>query len=170
VLGETGDKEDVVKRRWLVLFLALVGSSLFAGNALANHLPDPANTTTILARGTLSAEVKYNLDGIKVQTKNPVDVVSVEVHFAPGASAGWHFHPGPVFVVVKSGTISVYDESCTKHTYTTNDTFFEAGRAASLLVKNESVDTEVVVYGTFIVPVGAAPLRIGSAHLCGIVE
>jgi hypothetical protein len=28
----------------------------------------------------------------------------------------------------------------------------------------------VRVYGTFIVPFGATPLRIGSAHLCGIEE
>jgi len=147
-----------------------MGSSLFAGNALANHLPAVPNVTTVLARGTLNAEVKYNLDGIKVQTKNAVDVVSTEVHFAPGASAGWHFHPGPVFVVVKSGTLSVWDESCTKNTYSTGNTFFEEGRAASLLVKNESATTEVVVFATFIVPVGATPLRTGSAHLCGIEQ
>ena len=63
-----------------------------------------------------------------------------------------------------------WDEDCVKHTYSPGSTFFEAGRAASLLVKNESATTTVRVYGTFIVPVGATPLRIGSAHLCGIEE
>jgi quercetin dioxygenase-like cupin family protein len=159
-----------VKRRWFVLLLALLGSSLFAGNALANHLPDNANFTTLSARGTLADEVKYNLDGIKFQTKNPVDVATLEVTFPPGASAGWHFHPGPVFVVIREGTLSVWNEDCVKNEYSPGETFFEAGRAASLLVKNESATTTVRVYGTFIVPEGAAPLRIGSEHLCGIEE
>ena len=159
-----------MKRRWFVLLLALLGSSLFAGNVLANHLPANPNVTTASARGTLSEEVKYNLDGIKIQTKNPVDVATLEVTFGPGASAGWHFHPGPVFVVIREGTLSVWTEDCVKTEYSPGETFFEAGRAASLLVKNESATTTVRVYATFIVPVGANPLRTGSPHLCGMEE
>lgn len=159
-----------MKRRWIVLLLALLGSSLFAGNVLANHLPAVANFTTASARGTLADEVKYNLDGIKIQTKNPVDVATLEVTFAPGASAGWHFHPGPVFVVIREGTLSVWTEDCVKTTYSPGSVFFEEGRAASLLVKNESASVTVRVYGTFIVPVGANPLRTGGPHLCGIEE
>lgn len=159
-----------MKRRWFVLLVALVGSSLFAGSVLASHPPTNINVTTTSQRGTLADEVKYNLDGIKIQTKNPVDVVTAEVTFAPGASAGWHFHPGPVFVVIREGTLSVWNEDCVKNEYSPGETFFEAGRAESLLVKNESATTTVRVYGTFIVPVGATPLRTGSAHLCGIEE
>lgn len=159
-----------MKRRWFVLLLVMLGSSLFAGNVLANHLPAVPNVTTDIARGTLADEVKYNLDGIKIQTKNPVDVATLEVTFAPGATAGWHFHPGPVFVVIRSGTLSVWNEDCVKNTYSAGSTFFEAGRSESLLVKNESATTPALVYGTFIVPVGAAPLRVGSPHLCGVAE
>jgi quercetin dioxygenase-like cupin family protein len=159
-----------VKRRWFILLVAVLGSSLFAGNALANHLPANPNITTSIARGTLAAEVKYNLDGIKIQTKNPVDVATLEVTFGPGASAGWHFHPGPVFVVIREGTLSVWNEDCVKTTYSPGSVFFEEGRAASLLVKNESTTVTARVYGTFIVPVGASPLRIGSEHRCGIEE
>jgi quercetin dioxygenase-like cupin family protein len=159
-----------VKRRWFVLLLAIFGSSLFAGNALANHLPAVPNVTTAIARGTLADKVWYNLDGIKIQTKQKVDVATLEVTFAPGASAGWHFHPGPVFVVIREGTLSVWDEDCVKNEYSPGEVFFEAGRAASLLVKNESTTTTVRVYGTFIVPFGATPLRTGSDHLCGIEE
>ena len=159
-----------MKRRWLVLGLAVLGSSLFAGNVLANHLPAVPNVTTSIARGTLAEKAWYNLDGIKIQTKQAVDVATLEVTFAPGASAGWHFHPGPVFVVIREGTLSVWNEDCVKTTYSPGSTFFEAGRAASLLVKNESATTTVRVYGTFIVPVGATPLRTGSPHRCGIEE
>jgi quercetin dioxygenase-like cupin family protein len=159
-----------MRRSWLVTLLALVASFAVVGTVLATHLPTLANVTTDSARGTLAAEVKYNADGIKVQTKNPVDVVTVEVTFAPGASAGWHHHPGPVFVVIKSGTLSVWDESCVKTLYSAGSTFFEAGMEESLLVKNESTTTPALVYGTFIVPVGATPLRTGAPHRCGIAE
>ena len=159
-----------MRRRWFVLLLAIFGSSLFAGNALASHLPAVPNVTTSIARGTLAEKVWYNLDGIKVQTKQSVDVATLEVTFAPGASAGWHFHPGPVFVVIREGTLSVWDEDCVKNEYSPGEVFFEAGRAESLLVKNESATTTVRVYGTFIVPEGATPLRTGSAHLCGMEE
>ena len=157
------------------LFAALAALAVFAsfavvGTVLATHLPTNHNITTVLARGTLAGPVKYNVDDIKVQTKAAVDVVTADVTFGPLASAGWHKHPGPVFVVVQSGTISVWDESCVKHEYTVGDSFFEPGPAASLLVKNESATTAVHLYATFIVPVGTTVLRIGTAHLCGIEE
>lgn len=159
-----------MRRSWLVTLLALVASFAVVGTVLATHLPTLVNVTTDSARGTLAAEVKYNADGIKIQTKNPVDVVTAEVTFAPGASAGWHHHPGPVFVVIKSGTLSVWDENCVKTMYSAGSTFFEAGMEESLLVKNESTTTPALVYGTFIVPVGAMPLRTGAPHRCGIAE
>jgi quercetin dioxygenase-like cupin family protein len=150
--------------------LAVFASFAIAGTVLANHLPANHNITTILARGTLGVPVKYNVDDIKVQTKAPVDVVVVDVSFPALASAGWHNHPGPVFVVVESGTISVWDEACVKHQYSAGATFFEPGPAGSLLVKNESTTTAVHIYATFIVPQGTLVLRTGTEHLCGIEE
>jgi quercetin dioxygenase-like cupin family protein len=123
----------------------------------------------LLARGTLAEKVKVNVGDIKIQTKGPVDVVTLQGAFAKGGgSAGWHTHPGPAFVVVKSGEISVWNENCEKTVYGPGETFFEEGPEASNLVKNEDPDTDAVVVGTFIVPVGAAPLTIQTEHLCGI--
>lgn len=159
-----------MKRSWLVTLFALLTSVTVAGTVLAAHLPAVANVTTDSARGTLTEEVKYNADGIKVQTKNPVDIVTIETTFGPGASAGWHHHPGPVFVVIKSGALSVWNESCVKTVHSPGSAFFEAGMEESLLVKNESTTTPALVYATFIVPVGATPLRTGAPHRCGITE
>lgn len=163
-----------MRRSWLVTLLAMFATFAVVGTVLATHLPSFPNVTTDSARGTLTAEVKYNADGIKVQTKNPVDIVTLEVKFAAGsptgATAGWHHHPGPVFVVIKSGTLSVWDENCVKTTYSAGTSFFEAGMDESLLVKNESTTTDALAYATFIVPVGATPLRTGATHRCGIAE
>ncbi len=57
---------------------------------------------------------------------------------------------------------------CQKTVYGVGETFFEMGPEESMLVKNEDPDIDAVVVGTFIVPVGAAPLTITTEHLCGI--
>ena len=67
-------------------------------------------------------------------------------------------------------TDAVWNEDCVKTMYSAGSVFFEAGMEEALLVKNESTTTPALVYGTFIVPVGAAPLRTGAPHLCGIAE
>ena len=158
-----------MRRSWFVTLLAIVATFAVAGSVLATHTPSPTNTTTSIARGTLHDEIKYNRDGIKVQTKEAVQVSTAEVTFVAGASAGWHSHPGPVFVVVREGTLTVWDETCTRRTYTTGDSFFEAGPDHPLLVKNET-SSVARVYATFIAPVGTGPLRIGTEHLCGIAD
>ena len=156
-------------RRSLWFALPAVALSIaVAGSVFASHAPGGV-TAVPLARGTLSEQVKVNLGDIKIQTKGPVDVATLQVTFAKGGgSAGWHIHPGPVFVVIQSGALSVWTEDCEKTVYGVGSTFFEMGPEASMLVKNESADTDAVVIGTFIVPPGATPLTITTAHLCGI--
>lgn len=152
---------------WVALLAATISITV-AGSALALHAPGGV-TAVLLARGRLAEQVKVNFGDIKIQTKGPVDVATIQVTFAKGGgSAGWHFHPGPVFVVVQSGAVSVWTENCQKTVYGPGTTFFEMGPEASMLVKNESATTDAVVIGTFIVPPGATPLTITSAHLCGI--
>lgn len=153
---------------WLALSLGIAASLAVIVTAFATH-PPGGTTPVLLARGTLAEKVKVNVGDIKIQTKGAVDVATLQVTFAKGGgSAGWHIHPGPVFVVIKSGQISVWDENCEKTVYGPGETFFEMGPEESMLVKNEDPNTDAVVVGTFIVPVGAAPLTITTEHLCGI--
>lgn len=157
-----------MRRSLRVTLLALACSVAIAGTVWANH-PPGGTMVTEMARGTLSEKVKVNVNKVKIQTKGPVDVVTLKVTFAKaGGSAGWHIHPGPVFVVVTSGELSVWTEDCEKTVYGVGETFFEFGPEQSMLVKNEDPDTDATVNGTFIVPVGAAPLTITTEHLCGI--
>ena len=155
-----------MRRSWWVALLVATVSIAVAGSVVAVHAPGGV-TPVLLARGLLSEEVKVNFGDIKIQTKGPVDVATLEVTFAAGGSAGWHIHPGPVFVVIKSGELAVWDEDCNKETYGVGETFFEFGPEMSMLVKNETA-TAAVVVGTFIVPPGAAPLTVTTEHLCGI--
>jgi quercetin dioxygenase-like cupin family protein len=155
---------------WISL-LAVVAALAIAGTVLANHAPGGVVINDI-QRGTLATAVQsHNLGqgGVNVKTRGPVDVVTAEITFLKGGgSAGWHTHPGPVFVVMRSGTLSVWDEHCVKTTYSQGSTFFEVGPRHSMLVKNESATVDATLYATFIVPVGAAPLTVTTKHLCGI--
>ena len=159
-----------MRRSWLFALIAFAASFALVGTVLANHLPANHNISVLVARGTIADPFKYNLGDTKVQSKGPVDIVVLDVSFPALASAGWHNHPGPVFVVVKTGTLSVWDASCAKHTYGPGSAFFEPGPESSLLVKNESATVAVSVSATFIVPPGTTALRIGTEHLCGIEE
>ena len=153
---------------WLTLQLGIAASLAVAGTAIATHAPG-GTTPVLLARGTLAEKVKVNVGDIKIKTKGAVDVVTLEVTFAKGGgSAGWHTHPGPVFGVIQSGEISIWNEDCEKTVYGVGETFFEMGPEESMLVKNEDPDTDAVVVATLIVPVGAAPLTITTEHRCGI--
>jgi len=158
------------KPLWIVL-LALVMALALVGTVLATHLPANHNTGVILARGVLADPINYNHNDVKIKTKAQVELVVQEVTFQPGASAGWHNHPGPVFVTLKpgSGTLTVWDPTCTRRTYSPGQSFFEPGPLSSLLVKNESA-TVVIVYATFIVEPGTSVFRFGTEHLCGIEE
>jgi quercetin dioxygenase-like cupin family protein len=153
---------------WLALPLGIAASLAVAGTSFATHAPG-GTTPMVLARGTLAEKVKVNVGGVKIQTKGAVDVVMTQVTFAKGGgSAGWHVHPGPGFVVIKSGKVSVWNEHCEKTVYGPGETFFEKGPKSPNLVKNEDPKTDAVTLGTFFVPVGATPLTITTAHLCGI--
>jgi quercetin dioxygenase-like cupin family protein len=156
-----------MRKFWLVGLVALACSVVVAGTVFGVHAPGGV-TPVQLARGTLADDIKVNVGDVKIQTKDSVDIATLQVTFAPGGSAGWHIHPGPVFVVIQSGELSVWDEDCEMNTYGVGETFFEFGPEMSMLVKNLSTTTPAVVIGTFVVPVGATPLTITTEHLCGI--
>ena len=150
-----------------MLLLAVIASLTIVGTTLARHAPAGLIVDSV-TRGTLAEEIDFKLRGIEVETDGPVDVVALEATFLKnGGSAGWHIHPGAVFVIVTSGTLSVWDAHCNKTTYSAGETFFEAGPRHPMLVKNEGTE-DATVKGTFIVPVGATPLSEPSRHRCGI--
>ena len=56
-----------------------------------------------------------------IQTRGASDLYVQQNTWQPGGSTGWHTHPGPSFVIVTQGSVTVYegdDSSCTPHVYT----------------------------------------------------
>src|SRR5215213_8336985 len=46
----------------------------------------------------------------RLAAKGRSDVYVTHIKIAPGGHGGWHSHPGPSFIAVKSGTATFYDD------------------------------------------------------------
>ncbi len=68
---------------------------------------------TVFARGTLAPHFKIKLQ----DSSDPGDVVVQKFVLAPGGQSGWHLHPGPAVVTVKSGEFTLDQEDCSSATY-----------------------------------------------------
>ncbi|HEY3171118.1 MAG TPA: cupin domain-containing protein [Thermoanaerobaculia bacterium] len=105
-------------------------------------------------------DVKTHTDDHKVliKTWGLSDVYIVTNTVALGGYSGWHSHPGPSLVTVKSGTATYYDgddPTCTPHVVEAGNGFVDPGGGHVHMVRNEgSVQLELVAFQ--IVPRGAA--------------
>jgi len=66
--------------------------------------------------------------GLILKTLDDTDIGADQITLQGGGYTGWHNHPAPVFVTVKSGAVTWYDGSnplCTGHTYQAGQSFIE---------------------------------------------
>jgi len=82
---------------------------------------------------------------------NP-EIVTQQATFAPGATSGWHTHPGFLTATVVSGQVVRYGTDCSAQTFATGQSFYETG-THTFVVKNEGTVPAVVMV-TFAVPGG----------------
>jgi quercetin dioxygenase-like cupin family protein len=121
--------------------------------------PGSGVTSTLFAVGTfdgIEAKSKTGNHRVRLRAKGATDVHILENRIAPGGTFGWHSHPGPSIVVVKSGALTMYhgdDPTCTPHVFMAGSGFVDQGNAVHV-VRNEG-DVDAVVYVTSIIPGGA---------------
>jgi quercetin dioxygenase-like cupin family protein len=154
----------------LILLAAMIGgAAIGVGVALATA-PSGSRTVDYAATGALPEAVHFNADGVKMQTKDPTDVVTQAITYAPGASSGWHSHVGIVVVVVKDGSVTRYLSNCIGQTFQAGDVFIETGDMGSLVLRNESTTTPAHLAATFVAPPPVpANLRIDQPNPgCGV--
>ena len=96
------------------------------------------------ARGTIGErQVVNSKSGIHLKTKGSVDVATQQIVIAGGGSTGWHSHPGPVLVTVKSGSLRLIyadDTTCEGTVYEAGDSFIDRGDEVTHIARNESLD------------------------------
>lgn len=141
-------------KRIVILGLAAVG--LMAGVAVAT--PAFLVSATPPVRGTIAAPFKVEINGLlELKTKGPIDVADQTITIQPGGHTGWHSHPGPALVVIKSGTFTLYDgddPNCTPQVFTAGSAFVDRGGGHVHIGRNEGT-TPVELSVTYLLPEGA---------------
>ena len=129
--------------------------------------PSPGFVSTPIAGPVLMDEIQtvhQTRDwGVMIKTRGLSDVYFTHLEIPPGGHGGWHSHPGPSIIAVKSGTATFYDDCIDPEipmVFPAGTGFVEDAGCVHLLVNEGDVDLEVVVMQ--IVPRGA-PRRIDEA-------
>ena len=91
----------------------------------------------------------------RINTKGTSDLYMLQNTIAPGGTFGWHSHPGPSLVIVKSGTATFYmedDPTCAPTPFRPGTGFVDNGHDTHV-VRNEGTDDLVTVVVS-LVPAG----------------
>ena len=125
--------------------------------------PGSGISTTIVSGPVVLEEIdiksESEINRVKIKTDGFSDVYVVHNKLVPGGHTGWHRHPGPSIISVKSGTATEYhaDEPGVPHVHPANTTFVDDGEGAHIVVNEGTTDLELVAFQ--ILPLGA-PRRI----------
>jgi quercetin dioxygenase-like cupin family protein len=115
-----------------------------------------AATSEILAVGTMP---------YSDLTNGPAEVTFRKFTSFPGEVGGWHYHPGYVFNVMKSGTITVEDGCGEVETFSAGEAFEKIdGRVHRWMNLGSEPAVE---YNTFIVPQGSPLAEPLPERRCG---
>ena len=145
--------------------IAALAATAGVALALNDHGAAPV-TTAISARAAASTstpapappvhatvgEFHFSSNDFKIDSKKPSEVVMPQIAIHPGASSGWHAHPGPGFVVVISGTLTLYQvisNDCVKSTYGPGQGFVESPGVVHI-ARNEGARGDVTAVATFL--------------------
>jgi len=149
----------------LALVLAAVGVAALSGQVRATPSNALFSSSTIARAQLDELDIKSHADPsawkAMLKTKGLSDLYVQQNVFKPGATSGWHTHPGPSLVTVTQGTVTVYDgddPTCTPHEYTASQqgtAFVDIGGGAVHVIRNESAaDAQTIVVQ--LIPAGAA--------------
>ena len=118
-------------------FLALVGmirAAEYMGRfgEIAARTPSSGITQVVVASGIFEPfNVKRTRDNWEAELKVEGMLTNITYQSStaiPGATTGWHSHPGPLFITVTAGAVTVYnaeDQTCTPRVFTAGQGFIE---------------------------------------------
>ncbi len=110
-------------------------------------------------RTDIRFKVGQGRDREVINVNNSKETVIQQIVIAPGGQTGWHSHPGPVVVLIKSGQMSFYDgddPTCTARTYSAGEAFIDSGQGHVHIARNEGSENLEIWAVYFDVPPGGA--------------
>jgi len=119
-------------------------------------------SASVFARASFAdpTDIKFKIKGQSqevIQVNNAHETVIQQIVIAPGGQTGWHSHPGPVVVLIKSGQMSFYDgddPTCTVRTYSAGEAFVDSGQGHVHIARNEGSENLEIWATYFDVPPG----------------
>ena len=153
------------KRSALVVAFAAVAAGV-AGVAVATP-PSGVLSGLVMARAAFAdrVSVRFAVKGSDngteiVRVTDAQDSVIQQIILGPNGHTGWHSHPGPVVVLVKSGELTLYsgdDPACTGRTYSPGQAFIDSGQGHVHFARNLSSSQNTELWATYFdVPPGGA--------------
>ena len=150
-----------VLRRRILAAIAAVGALVAAALLMlpAQATPPSGVMTSTIAVGrftVIDAKAKTDIDPgpatefwkARIKTKGTSDLHVLQNTIAPGGTFGWHSHPGPSLVIVKSGTATFYlasDPTCTPNVVPAGSGFVDQGQDVHVVRNEGTVDLVTVV-------------------------
>lgn len=148
-----------------VLVLAAFAVAVLARDGRATPANPPLFSGSTLARAQLSElDIASHVDSSEwkamLKTKGLSDLYVQKNDLRPGATSGWHTHPGPSLIIVTKGTVTVYegdDPACTPRQYSASQQgtgFVDIGGGATHVIRNEGADDAQTIV-VQVIPAGA---------------
>ena len=157
-------------RRQLTSVAAII---VLAGAVTPVVLATPGSgilSATVVARGSFQdpVDIKFKVkDGRQdvLHVPNAGETVMQQIIIGPGGQTGWHSHPGPVVVLVKSGVLSFFSGNgpCTPGNRSAGQAFIDSGQGDVHLAANLGTENVELWVTYFDVPPGGA-FRIDAAN------
>jgi hypothetical protein len=97
---------------------------------------------------------------LEIEARQGLSIATQTITFQPGGQSGWHTHPGPVFISVKEGTMTFYDENCNATVRMAGQGFLDTGSHPHL-ARNETGSPAINVV-TYFAPPNTTGLRIDA--------
>src|SRR3954469_13528550 len=100
-------------------------------------------TSNVNARTDINPGRRVHNWKARIKTKLATDVYVLQNTIVPGGTFGWHSHPGPSLVIVKSGTATFYegdDPTCAPHVVAAGSGFVDDGRDVHVVRNEGSID------------------------------
>ncbi len=104
-------------------------------------------------------------DAIEISRTEPTDFHIHVITVEPGASSGWHTHPGPEYSILKAGEVVLERApDCQPFTYKAGQGFFIPGGTPHMAQNDGTEPAEI--YVTYTVPAGNTNLRLDAEEQC----
>lgn len=155
------DRNSIRKSIRLATFVA-GGTMLLSATVVLGTAGSGVTNVSTRGDGNINGKQKVNSGGIKFEAKDGMRVFDQELTLLPAGQVGWHSHPGPVLVTVKTGTFRYQEADCTYTDFAAGESFIDEGGGHIHNGRNlGTVAADLSV--TYLLPLGTAP-RIDVAE------